>query len=103
MTGAVPTQLRVPYVIAHADEVAPQRLRFARRPLGGLRLVYDDPRRGDMACGVLRVRVLNNRQGPPQWRKLNTLRQWRCMGATRGRALRVNGQVGGRLCRVCSS
>ncbi|WP_329084105.1 hypothetical protein [Streptosporangium sp. NBC_01469] len=79
MTSAAPTQLRVPYVIAHADEVAPQRLRFARRPLGGLRLAYDDPRRGDMACGVLRVRVLNNRQGPPQWRKLNTLRQWRCM------------------------
>ncbi|MER5651151.1 hypothetical protein [Streptosporangium sp. NPDC002524] len=81
MTGAAltPTPLRVPYVIAHAGEAVPQRLRFARRPLGRLRLVYDDPRRGDMACGVLRARVLNNRQGAPQWRKLNTLRQWRCM------------------------
>ncbi|WP_440104763.1 hypothetical protein [Streptosporangium sp. H16] len=28
---------------------------------------------------MLRARVLNNRQGAPQWRKLNTLRQWRCM------------------------
>ncbi|MGJ6964968.1 hypothetical protein ACSDR0_23965 [Streptosporangium sp. G11] len=79
MTSAARTQLRVPYVIAHADEAAPQHLRFTRRPLGGLRLAYEDPRRGDMAHGALRVRVLNNRRGAPQWRMLNTLRQWRCM------------------------
>ncbi|GAA4198838.1 hypothetical protein GCM10022252_49880 [Streptosporangium oxazolinicum] len=79
MTGAAPRALRVPYVIAHADEGAPQRLRFARRPFGGLRLAYDNPRRSDLVRGVLRARVLNNRQGAPQWRKLNTLRQWRCM------------------------
>ncbi|WP_436757565.1 hypothetical protein [Streptosporangium sp. V21-05] len=68
-----------PYVIAHADEVAPRPLRFTRCPLGGLRLAYEDPRRGDMAHGVLRVRVLNSRRGAPQWRRLNTLRRWRCM------------------------
>ncbi|WP_436757448.1 hypothetical protein [Streptosporangium sp. V21-05] len=81
MTGAAPTPapLRVPYVIAHADEVVPQPLRFVRRPLGGLRLAYDIPRRGDEVRGVLRVRVLTTRRGAPQWRKLNTLRQWRCM------------------------
>ncbi|MER5644103.1 hypothetical protein [Streptosporangium sp. NPDC002524] len=79
MTSDAATQLRVPYVIAHADEAVPQRLRFARHPLGRLRLAYDDPRRGDMAHGVLRARVLNNQRGAPQWRKLNTLRQWRCM------------------------
>ncbi|MER5651219.1 hypothetical protein [Streptosporangium sp. NPDC002524] len=79
MTGAVPTQLRVPYVIAHAAEIAPQPLTFVRRPLGGLRLAYNNERRGDRVKGVLRVRVLNNQRGAPQWRKLNTLRQWRCM------------------------
>ncbi|MER5643227.1 hypothetical protein [Streptosporangium sp. NPDC002524] len=79
MSGDAPARLRVPYVIAHAGEALPQRLRFARRPLGGLRLAYDDPRRGDVVHGVLRARVLNNRRGAPQWRKLNTLRQWRCM------------------------
>ncbi|GAA3415962.1 hypothetical protein [Streptosporangium vulgare] len=79
MTTAAPTQLRVPYVIAHADEVAPQPLWFVRRPLGGMQLAYKDPRRGDAVRGVLRVRVLTNRRGAPQWRKLNTLRQWRCM------------------------
>ncbi|WP_329089264.1 MULTISPECIES: hypothetical protein [unclassified Streptosporangium] len=67
MTGVAPTQLRVPYVIAHEHEVAPQPLRFARRPLGGLRLAFDGERRSDRANGVLRARVLNNRQGPPQW------------------------------------
>ncbi|MBB2915055.1 hypothetical protein FHS43_006370 [Streptosporangium becharense] len=79
MKGPVATRLRIPYVIAHAGEAVPQRLRFVRRPLGGLRLAYDDPRRGDEAYGVLRVRVRGTRQGAPQWRMLNTLRQWRCM------------------------
>ncbi|MGC5012981.1 hypothetical protein ACLQ2R_19640 [Streptosporangium sp. DT93] len=79
MTAAAPTALRVPYVIAHADEAAPQPLWFTQRPLAGPRLAYDDPRRGDVVRGVLRARVLNNRRGAPQWRKLNTLRQWRCM------------------------
>ncbi|GAA4192553.1 hypothetical protein GCM10022252_34120 [Streptosporangium oxazolinicum] len=79
MTGAASAPLRVPYVIAHAEEAVPQRLRFVRRPLGRLRLAYDDPRRGDMVDGVLRARVLTNRRGAPQWRMLNTLRQWRCM------------------------
>ncbi|GAA4198365.1 hypothetical protein GCM10022252_48670 [Streptosporangium oxazolinicum] len=79
MTGVAPTQLRIPYVIARAEEIAPQPLTFVRRPLGGLRLAYADERRGDRVNGVLRVRVLNNRRGAPQWRKLNTLRQWRCM------------------------
>lgn len=79
MTGVAATQLRVPYIIAHADEAAPQPLSFVRKPFGGLRLTYGDPRRGDMVNGVLRARVLNKRQGAPQWQMLNTLRQWRCM------------------------
>ncbi|GAA4183865.1 hypothetical protein GCM10022252_11860 [Streptosporangium oxazolinicum] len=87
MTGNAPPQLRIPYVIAHADEGAPQPLRFARRPLGGLRLTYRNPRRSDVIHGVLRARVMNHRRGAPQWRKLNTLRQWLCMERT--------------LCQVC--
>ncbi|MFI6450312.1 hypothetical protein ACIBF6_02060 [Streptosporangium amethystogenes] len=79
MTVAAPTRLRVPYVIAHEHEVAPQPLWFGRGPRGGVRLAYDVPRRGDVVRGVLRVRVLTTRRGAPQWRKLNTLRQWRCM------------------------
>lgn len=53
MTGVISTRLRVPYVIAYADEVTAQPLSLVRRPLGGLRLAFDE-RRGDRANGVLR-------------------------------------------------
>ncbi|WP_326822609.1 hypothetical protein [Streptosporangium sp. NBC_01756] len=79
MTGAVEPRLRVPFVIAHAGEAALQPLVFVHRPSSGLRLSYADPRRGDEVRGVLRARVLNNRQGEERWKLLNTARQWRCM------------------------
>ncbi|GAA4219424.1 hypothetical protein FHR32_000388 [Streptosporangium album] len=79
MTGTVEPRLRVPFVIAHAGESAPQSLSFVNKPFSGLRLVYDNPRRGDEVGRVLRARVLNNRRGEPQWKLLNTARQWRCM------------------------
>lgn len=86
MSANTAIQLRVPFVIAHAGEVAPQPLLFVQKS-GGPRLVYDDQRRADTNLGVLRARVLDTREGAPQWRMLNTLRQWRCMTKT--------------LCQVC--
>lgn len=87
MTSSAATQLRVPYVIAHADEAVAQPLVFVRQPLNVLRLSYAKPRYGDEVRGVLRARVHDTRQGPPQWRMLNTARQWRCMDKN--------------LCQVC--
>ncbi|WP_030907416.1 hypothetical protein [Streptosporangium amethystogenes] len=76
----VAMRLRVPYVIAHADEALPHPLVFVRRPFTTPRLAYVTPRPGDRADnGVLRARILDNRQGAPLWRMLNTARQWRCM------------------------
>jgi hypothetical protein len=79
MTADVATGLRVPYVIAHADEAVPQLLTFASRRRLGECLAYDNPRQGDVVRGVLRARVLDTREGAPQWRMLNTVRQWSCM------------------------
>jgi hypothetical protein len=79
VTPVTRTDLRVPYVIAYSGEAIPQQLTFQSRTPGGARLSYVDSHRGDEVQGVLRARVRENRTGSPQWRKLNTLRQWRCM------------------------
>ncbi|MBG0818607.1 hypothetical protein [Planomonospora sp. ID82291] len=72
-------KIRVPYVIARSGEIVNQHPRFVSKLGGGLRLAYDRPRPNDWAHGVLRVRVRTTREGQPQWRLLNTRRQWECM------------------------
>lgn len=72
--------IRVPYITAYADEEMPQNLTFRYHPeAGGLRLTYTDPQPTDWTYGVLRARHGLTRMGRPEWRKVNTLRQWRCM------------------------
>ncbi|SDH08960.1 hypothetical protein SAMN05421505_11184 [Sinosporangium album] len=87
MTAAVQTALRVPHVIAYSEEAVPQHLAFRRSAMQEPYLSYPNPRGTDWALGVLRARVRGNRRGQPQWRFMNTARQWRCM---------VKG-----LCQVC--
>jgi hypothetical protein len=75
-----PTQLRVPHVIAWSGEVVQPDLCFEwADEAGGLRLAHRDPHPDDRPYGVLRARVGLERGGEPQWRLLNTIRQWECM------------------------
>ncbi|GII90631.1 hypothetical protein [Sinosporangium siamense] len=78
-SAAVQSTLRVPHVIAYSEEAVPQHLAFRRSAVREPYLAYTDPRGTDWALGVLRARVRGNRRGQPQWKLLNTLRQWRCM------------------------
>lgn len=88
MTVTTAPAVPVPYVLAYSEEAVPQRLEFAyAAEAGGPRLTYADPRPGDWINGVLRARVRTNRRGTVRWTKLNTRRQWECIG---------NG-----LCQVC--
>jgi hypothetical protein len=81
----------VPFTIAYANELVTDPIGFV--PYAGApRLAYLQSRPGDWVRGVLRARVrdlrdLPDRRGPERMRKLNTRRQWLCMGR--------------RLCQVC--
>jgi hypothetical protein len=68
-----------PYVISLEGEAVLHDLRFRHDPaVGGLKLTYPrpDPREWDL--GVLRARQ-GPRVGRPNFRRMNTARQWRCM------------------------
>lgn len=74
----------IPYTIAFANELVTDPLRFEAHGYE-VRLTYSDPRPGDWVRGVLRARVRDLHDKPPEvrgserMRKLNTRRQWRCM------------------------
>ncbi len=73
----------IPYVIAYANELVQDPIRFERHA-NELRLAYHRHRRSDWVHGILRARVRDlhdspSRRGPERMRKLNTHRQWRCM------------------------
>ncbi|OPG10582.1 hypothetical protein [Microbispora sp. GKU 823] len=79
MTAPAPS-IRVPYITAWSDEEVLQNLAFRYHPeAGGLRLTYTDPQPTDWVYGVLRARHGLGRTGRIEWKKVNTLRQWRCM------------------------
>lgn len=77
--AAVHPRLTVPYVIAYSGELVEDPICFVSDRSTHVKLSYRTPRPGDWVDGVLRARVRNNRKGQPQWRKLNTRRQWQCM------------------------
>jgi hypothetical protein len=80
--------IRLPYVTAWSEEATPQNLVFRYHPeAGGLRLTYTDPQPHDWRYGVLRARQGLGQTGRPEWRLVNSLRQWRCIEHT--------------LCQVC--
>ena len=78
--SAVETGFRVPFVIGFTGE-AEQRHRLVwLASLGRPRLAYAPfPRRGDYNHGVLRARQGQGRTGRPDFRTVNTRRQWACM------------------------
>ncbi|MEV0613724.1 hypothetical protein AB0I81_10415 [Nonomuraea sp. NPDC050404] len=84
----------VPYVIAYSNELVKDPIWFEQTPVGQPRLSYQPPGENDWvgpggvrrnALGILRARVLDLRdqasdvRGCERMRKLNTLRQWKCM------------------------
>lgn len=82
--------ITIPYVIAFANELVDDPIHFEpHRREGALRLAYKTSRQSDRIDGILRARVLDLRdrpddvRGPERMKKLNTLRQWRCMDAMR--------------------
>ncbi len=75
----VQPKLRVPFVIAYSGELVSTPIGFVKRSIGGVRLSYRLSQRGDVVSGVLRARCLQTRAGLPQWRLLNTRRQWAAM------------------------
>ncbi len=83
----ITTSFRVPFVIGYTGDVVRQSLKFVPRP-DGWKLSYDAPRAGDWAHGVLRLRQNSKRSGRPDFKTVNTRRQWRCMTK--------------RLCQVCA-
>lgn len=69
----------VPYVISLEGEAVLHPLTFKSYPAaGGLRLTYQAPDPRDWDLGVLRARV-GHREGKPNYQRMNTYRQWRCM------------------------
>jgi hypothetical protein len=81
--------LPVPYVTAWSGEELPHDVHFRYHPeAAGLRLTYRNPHPDDWRYGVLRARHLLHRGGRPEWTRVNTYRQWRCMDRL--------------LCRVCA-
>ncbi|MFI6320069.1 hypothetical protein ACIBG8_21210 [Nonomuraea sp. NPDC050556] len=72
-------RITVPYVIAYSDELVADPICFVPDRWNHLKLSYQAAKPGDWVDGVLRARVRTKRKGQPQWRKLNTRRQWLCM------------------------
>ncbi|MEU6997902.1 hypothetical protein [Nonomuraea sp. NPDC046570] len=86
MTAA--TGFRVPFVIGFTGEVERHHPLMWMQSWDGMRLAYDAlPSRGDYSHGVLRLRQSQKRTGRPDFKTVNTRRQWRCMEK--------------RLCQVC--
>jgi hypothetical protein len=74
------TKLLVPYITAWSGEAAEGRLTLRWHPdAGGLRLTYLDEVDQDRMWGVLWARQGISRQGRPEWKLVNTLRQRRAM------------------------
>ena len=75
------TAVRVPYITAYSEELAPHPLAFVAYPeaTDGVRLSYDDAVPQDWMYGVLWARQGLHRRGRPEWKVVNTLRQRRCM------------------------
>ncbi len=72
----------VPYVIARSGELVEDRPVFAmdqRRGREEPYLTYAPGKAADWVSGMLRVRVADTGVGEPLWRKVNTVRQWKCM------------------------
>lgn len=74
------TTLQVPYITAWSGEAVDARLTLRWHPeAGGLRLSYRDEVAQDRMWGVLWARQGISRQGRPEWKLVNTLRQRRAM------------------------
>ncbi|MFG2076897.1 hypothetical protein [Nonomuraea maritima] len=83
----------VPYTIAYANELVDEPILFEWHEYE-LRLTYRHPHRSDWVNGILRARSLDLRdrpkaRGSERMRKLNVLRQWKCMNHL--------------LCQVCGA
>ncbi|MBT2229175.1 hypothetical protein [Nonomuraea sp. NEAU-A123] len=89
MTGAKvsETAFRYPYVIGWTGETQNLPLKWVPHR-GGRRLSYVVSHRDDFRNDVLRLRQGQTRAGRPDFRTVNTLRQWRAMEK--------------RLCQVCA-
>lgn len=87
VTGAAPTRLRAPAVVAHEGEALTQQVIFVNHPTGP-RLRHARPRPGDWGYGVLRARQKTNNRGRPIFPKVHTRRQWQYI------------DLG--LCQICS-
>ncbi|MFI6320403.1 hypothetical protein ACIBG8_22915 [Nonomuraea sp. NPDC050556] len=72
-------RITVPYVVAYSGELVEDPICFVAGRSGGVKLSYQAAKPGDWVDGVLRARVRTNHKGQPQWRRLNTRRQWLCM------------------------
>ncbi|MFG1956943.1 hypothetical protein [Nonomuraea sp. NPDC049028] len=87
ITKVSETGFRYPYVIGWTGEAQQHALRW-RRHRDGDTLAYLDHRASDYAYGVLRLRQGQQMTGKPNFKTVNTRRQWRCMDK--------------RLCQVCA-
>ncbi|GAA0953350.1 hypothetical protein GCM10009560_76170 [Nonomuraea longicatena] len=82
------TKPQVPYITAWSGETMDHGLGFVwSDDARGLRLTYKNPHPGDWSLGVLWMRQGLTGGGKPEWKRVNALRQRRCM-------LR-------KLCQVC--
>ncbi|MEV0827976.1 hypothetical protein [Nonomuraea rubra] len=88
VTRASETGFRYPYVIGWTGEALERHVLRWRPHWEGQRLSYADERRTDYADGVLRLRQGQTMTGRPDFRTVNTRRQWRCMSR--------------QLCQVCA-
>ncbi|WP_433434526.1 hypothetical protein [Nonomuraea sp. CA-141351] len=88
VTKVSETGFRYPYVIGWTGEAQQHRLQWKQRQ-DGETLAYVDRRPSDYALGVLRLRQGQKMTGRPDFKTVNTRRQWRCMDK--------------RLCQVCAS
>ncbi|GAA3154493.1 hypothetical protein GCM10010486_20740 [Nonomuraea roseoviolacea subsp. carminata] len=87
VTRVSETGFRYPYVIGWSGEVQQHALVW-RPHRGGEKLAYASSRPSDYAHGVLRLRQGYKMTGRPDFKTVNTRRQWRCMDK--------------RLCQVCA-
>ena len=80
-SSVIPTAgFRVPYVVGFTGEGEQRHHLMWTSSLSGLRLGYAPfSRRGDYSNGVLRLRQHQNRTGRPDFKTVNTRRQWACM------------------------
>ncbi|MEQ4721278.1 hypothetical protein [Nonomuraea sp. B19D2] len=81
------TGFRYPYVIGWTGEVQEHRLQW-KQHRDGETLAYVDHRRSDYALGALRLRQGQKMTGRPDFKTMNTRRQWRSMDK--------------HLCQVCA-